>query len=191
MAVPTVLNVGGPFAHTHKYNSSVAMVLDFCEWQTEQTGSVHENGTHARLFVMDTIDKVYNLVNEWLACSDVHEAFWSDVRQMIDIIFEGQNWVVTTSSDGFVDATGYEHSQDAWDAMSLIEHDFMKSCGEFEPCGVCGEYGHRVKEHDEEPEVESRSGSSYFNEMGEPLMTAAQARFEAYLDDEPREPYDD
>ncbi|UEM46390.1 hypothetical protein SEA_ENCELADUS_114 [Mycobacterium phage Enceladus] len=25
----------------------------------------------------------------------------------------------------------------------------------------------------------------YFNEEGEPLMTAAQARFEAYLDDEP------
>ena len=31
----------------------------------------------------------------------------------------------------------------------------------------------------------------YFNDAGEPLMTAAQARFEDYLDDYPRDPYDD
>lgn len=185
MAVPTVLNVGGVFAHTHKYNSSVAMLLDFCEWSTDQTGSVHENGTHARFFDID-LANAYQLISDWIAdCPFVTQSvLWCDARQMIDILVEGRFWVIMEDSQGFVNAQGYETHESAWDAMSLIEHDYMKSCGDFEPCGVCGEYGHRVKEHDEEPETESRSGSSYFNEVGEPLMTAAQARFEAYLDDE-------
>ena len=41
------------------------------------------------------------------------------------------------------------------------------------------------------PDVTNRG--NYFNEAGEPLMTAEQARFEAYLDDEPdiTDPYED
>lgn len=197
MTVPTVLNVGGIFAHTHKYDSSVAMLLDSYEWHKEQTGSVHENGIVARLFDMN-LESSYVLVTEWIADSNPFDNFinWNDARQMIDILVEGRFWIVSEDSQGNVYATGYETYESAWDAYSLVEHDYFKSSGLFEPCGVCKEYGHSEGEHyddvdDPEPETEKRSGSSYFNEAGEPLMTAAQARFEAYLDDEPREPYED
>lgn len=189
MTVPTVLNVGGVFAHTHKYDSSVAMLLDFCEWQTDQTGSVHENGIVARFFDVN-IESAYGLVNDWISVEPENEPDWKDARQMIDILAEGRFWVVKEDSQGFVGATGYETYESAWDAYSLVEHDYMKSSGLFDPCGVCKEYGHSEGDHyDDAPE--KQSGSSYFNEEGEPLMTAAQARFEAYLDDYPRDPHDD
>lgn len=198
MTVPTVLNVGGVFQATHKYGNSVAMLLHFCEWQTDQTGSVHENGTHARFFDINDLAAAYTLVSEWIADEEANwfqakPVLWSEARQMIDILFEGRYWIITEDAQGFVEAQGYETYESAWDAFSLVEQDYMKSSGDFDPCGVCGEYGHRDKEHDEDLIVvdETRSGSSYLNEAGEPLMTAAQARFEAYLDDEPRDPYDD
>lgn len=146
MSVPTILNVGGVFEPTHKYNSSVAMLLDFCEWQKDQTGSVHENGTHARLFDMD-LAGAYALVSDWVSSANSKRDWldWFDCRQMIDILVEGRYWVITEDAQGFVDANGYETYESACDAFSLIEHDYMKANGEFEPCGVCGEYGHREK----------------------------------------------
>ena len=157
MSVPTSLNVGGVFASTHKYSSSAAMLLDFCEFYDAETGSVHENGTHARYFIMN-IESAYKLVNGWILYG-VHgmvnadfTTIWWDIRQMIDILSDGQFWVVTTDSQGFVDANCYETNEKAWDAFSLVEHDYMKANGEFEPCGVCGEYGHRDKTHDDDDE---------------------------------------
>lgn len=190
MSIPTVLNVGGVFEPTHKYNNSAAMLLDYNEWFTAQTGSVHQNGIVATLFEMDLASS-YQLVNNWIingfhgqAGAEHYETWWN-ARQMIDILVDGKFWIVIEDEQGFVNAQCYGDSESAWDAYSLVEHDYMKACGDFDPCSTCGENGHGSDEH------ENRSGSSYFNEAGEPLMTAAQARFEAYLDAEPRDPYDD
>lgn len=151
MTVPVVLNVGGPFTVSHKYNNSVAMVLDSCEWYDAETGSVDVNGTYARLFKLD-LTSTYRLIDSFMELSSDTTEFvrWSDIRQMIDILVDGQFWLVTTDSQGFVDANGFGDEEKAWDAYSLIEHEYMAASGDFEPCGVCGEYGHRVKEHDDD-----------------------------------------
>jgi len=153
-SVPVVLDVNSiAFAATHKYDSSMAMLLDFCEWSTNETGSVHENGINARYFKMD-LPSAYQLVNEWIYIgghfSPSESVLWIHARQAIDILVEGQYWVLTTDSDGFVKAQCFESYESAWDTYSLVEQEYMAASGIFESCGVCGEYGHRVKDHDDD-----------------------------------------
>ncbi len=160
-AIPVNLNVPGPFKPTHKYANSVAMVLDSCEWEDRITGDV-EFGQYVQLWADLSVKNAYEMVSEFISDNygDLNNYLesnrvlaqmipWIDCKQMIDILVEGKTWLLSTDSQGFVTAQCYSTFDEAGDIFDDIDQSYMKWSKDFEPCGVCGRYGHRSKEHDE------------------------------------------
>lgn len=81
-----------------------------------------------------------------------------------------------------------EAQMNLYAAQSILRSLRAGDAEKFGECAVCGstleEAGLKYCSDSCEAEDEKPSGSSYFNEAGEPLMTAQQANFEAYLDEQ-------
>lgn len=125
MTVPVNLNGRGVFAPTHKYLNSVAMLLDYCEWDDASTGEVNEYGWHARLFTDFSIESAYKLVADYATDFNTFLA-WLDCEQMIDILSDGKNWIILTDRNGFVYASGYSTKEEAKKEFDEIEAEYNK-----------------------------------------------------------------
>ncbi|AVD99665.1 hypothetical protein HWB51_gp047 [Mycobacterium phage Cuke] len=127
MSAPIVLTVPGFFAPSNKYSSSVAMVLDQTDGYSDEYGDVNEYGSYAISFYGIGIEEAYNLVAEFIA--DTVQSFnpgvwWSEVRQLIDILGEGRNWIITTDSQGFVGAEAFTDEEEARKVFEERQTDY-------------------------------------------------------------------
>ncbi|AYN58001.1 hypothetical protein HWB90_gp051 [Mycobacterium phage Fowlmouth] len=116
MTAPIVLNVLGYFSPSPKYANSVAMVLDLTDSWDDDFGDVDTYGTQVMVFYRFTIQEAYAAVNAYIQNTTTgFNSFvpWRDASQLIDIITEGQNWIVTTDSDGFVNAECFPNLEEA------------------------------------------------------------------------------
>ena len=118
MSAPIVLTVPGFFDPTHKYSSSVAMVLDQADHYDDEYGNAGIYGSEAIVFYGIEIKDAYGIVSEYVA--DTVQSLnipgdipWSEVRQMIDTLTDGKNWIITTDSQGFVVAEAFPDDNEA------------------------------------------------------------------------------
>lgn len=127
-AVPTVLDVSGSFFETsHKYNSSVAMVLDSADGFDDQTGEVdwvYHIYAHYSIDTADAYQIVANYIEQETLSSACNPPTWHEARQMIDILTEGSNWLLYTNTQGFVYATCFETLAEAKDAFRIDDEAY-------------------------------------------------------------------
>jgi hypothetical protein len=125
-SAPVVLDVPGYFEPTHKFYNSAAMVLHMADPDIT-TGEV-EFGCHLSVFYKVDLAEAFRIVSNYIADEQVsgraEVPTWDQAKTMIEILAEGENWCLTESNHGFVNAQCYIEKSSAVDYFNSVDASY-------------------------------------------------------------------